>query len=344
MYQAKTNDPVEAYTMLTTVAEQKKLFTKREVEAADVSRDLYRKIGRPSDAEFLNILSANLIRNCPVTPHDAKRASIIYGPDIAVLKGKSTRSRAAVRISTFEATLVPPAILEHHRRVTLCVDFFFVQGIPFLHTISRDIGYRTVHAAADRSRATILRELQRVLKLYHTRGFQVCDIHADNEFACVSDVFLPIVFDIVPADSHVGEVERSVRTIKERLRSLVHGLPFKRIPKLMIQHMVTESVRCLNQFPWTNGISDTVSPAGIVTGVALPDYHHMALEFGSYVQVFEDNDPTNSTRARSMGAIALGLTGNAHGDYHFLSLATGARITRHRWTVLPHDRHCYRPG
>ena len=33
--------------------------------------------------------------------------------------------------------------------------------------------------------------------------------------------------DIVPADRHVGEVERSVnKTVKERLRSTVHGLPF----------------------------------------------------------------------------------------------------------------------
>ena len=146
------------------------MFTKREVDAADTARELYRKIGCPSEAEFSGILSNNLIRNCPVTPQDAKRVSVIYGPHIAVLKGKSTRSGAAPRTPTFEAVLIPPDILEHHRRVTLCVDFFFVQGsIPFLHTISRNIGYRTVRVVADRSRGTILRELQRVIRLYHAR-------------------------------------------------------------------------------------------------------------------------------------------------------------------------------
>jgi hypothetical protein len=97
--------------------------------------ELYRKIGCPDEAEFQSILRNNLISNCPVTPDDAKRALIIYGPDIATLKGKTTRSVAAPRAPTFVAEPIPAPILEHHRNVTLCADFFFVQGIPFFHTI-----------------------------------------------------------------------------------------------------------------------------------------------------------------------------------------------------------------
>ena len=40
-------------------------------------------------------------------------------------------------------------------------------------------------------------------------------------------------------------------------------------------------------------------------------------------------------RARSLAAIALGPTGNAQIDYHFMSLSSGARISRHQWTELP---------
>jgi hypothetical protein len=76
--------------------------------------------------------------------------------------------------------------------------------------------------------------------------------------------------NVVAADSHVGEVERSIRTIKERLRSCVHGLPFRRVPKLLITHMVSDAIRCLNDFPRVNGISATLSPASLVTGVAAP--------------------------------------------------------------------------
>jgi hypothetical protein len=51
-----TSSTVNAYTMVSTVAEQKKLFSQRQIKDADAARDLYRKIGRPSEAEFQDIL------------------------------------------------------------------------------------------------------------------------------------------------------------------------------------------------------------------------------------------------------------------------------------------------
>ena len=78
--------------------------------------------------------------------------------------------------------------------------------------------------------------------------------------------------NIVPADCHVGEVERSIRTIKQRLRSCIHGLPFHHMPRLMVQHMVAGVGQCLNHFPWVNGISQMLSPATIVTGANALSY------------------------------------------------------------------------
>jgi hypothetical protein len=222
------------------------------------------------------------------------------------------------------------------------VSTFFVQGILFYHTISLGIGFCTVRQVPDRSKSVILCETQAVLKLYQSRGFTICDIRADNKFECIRDDIYPITMNIVTADSHVGEVERSIRTVKERLRTCVHGLPFKRLPKLMIRHMIDDVVRCLNQFPWKNGVSATMSPAGLVLGHAPPDFNVMQLEFGTYVQVFEDNDPTNTPR--SLGAIALDPTGNAQGDYNFLSLASGFKLSRHHWAASSsHDRYSHCP-
>ncbi|KAI2510045.1 Reverse transcriptase (RNA-dependent DNA polymerase) [Fragilaria crotonensis] len=334
-----TNVPVtgySSYTMVSTVAAQKRMFSRREIRAADVARELYRKIGRPAEAEFQRILKQNLIMNCPVTPDDAKRAHIIYGPDVAVIKGKTTRSAAAPRAPTFVAEPIPPPILEHHRNVTLCADFFFVQGLPFFHTISRGIGFRTADPVPDRTKTTILTKLRNIIKRYTARGLTICDIHGDNELECTrTSSLLPIALNVVPADSHVGEIERSIRTVKERLRSCAHGLPFKRLPRIMVAHMVSDAMRCLNQFPWPHGISNTMSPNSIVTGTTVPDYNHMRIEFGTYVQLFEDNTPSNTLKSRSVGAIALSPTGNAQGDYFFMSLATGKKLSRASWTALP---------
>jgi hypothetical protein len=84
---------------------------------------------------------------------------------------------------------------------------------------------------------------------------------------------------VVTTDSHVGKIERSIRTVKERLRSSVHGLPFKRLPKLIIVHLAIDTIRCLNMFPAANGVSSTLSPASIVTGVPPTDYNHLRPAF-----------------------------------------------------------------
>ena len=61
----------------------------------------------------------------------------------------------------------------------------------------------------------------------------------------------------------------------------------------------------------------------------------MKLEFGTYVQIFNENTPSNTMATCTTGAIALNSVHNAKGDYYCLNLETGKRISRHQWTVLP---------
>ena len=51
-----SKDKVIAYSMLTTVTEQKKMFSWREIKAADNARAFYRKLGRPNEAEYQALL------------------------------------------------------------------------------------------------------------------------------------------------------------------------------------------------------------------------------------------------------------------------------------------------
>jgi hypothetical protein len=279
-------------------------------------------------------LANNLINNCPVTADDAKRAIMIYGPDTATLQGKMTK-HPGQHVPTFTPVQVPQFVLEHHKNVTLCQDFFYVQGLPFLHTISRKLQFRTVTPVPNRKKDTMLKETKRVVNLYEHRGFEIMDIHADNEFECIRDDIRPIELDIVPVDEHVGEVERSIRTIKERARCTIHGLPYRRYPKAMIIDLVHASVRSLNQVPAQDGISDRISPLTLVTGQGNVDYNQLKLCFGSYVQVFEDNTITNTTAPRSIAAIALTISPNENGSYRFMNLLTGKVLHRRKFTELP---------
>ena len=292
-----TNTSVADYFFVQTVSSNRRMFHRREIEGADKARDLYTKLGRPSQQHFEYILANSLITNCPVTADDAKRALIIYGPDPATLKGKMTKHKGQ-HVPTFSPVSVPQFVLDHHKRITICEDFFFVQGIPFLHTISRKLQFRTVTQVVNRTKATMLKETRKIVQLYEQRGFEIMDIHADHEFACIRDDIAPIILDTVPADEHVGEIERSIRTTKERVRCTIHGLPYRRYTKVMIIDLVHTSVHSLNQIPAKDGISNRISPLTLVTGKGNVDYNKLKLCFGSYVQVFEDNAITNTAAPR----------------------------------------------
>ena len=116
--------------------------------------------------------------------------------------------------------------------------------------------------------------------------------------------------NICPIDDHVHEAERSIRTVKERIRCIMHGLPFKMIPRIMTRGVVVKAIKDLNQFPFKDFISDTTSTLSTMTGRPLPYYNKILIKFGTYIQVFEDNDPTNTTKSRTTPVIALNQTGN----------------------------------
>ena len=50
-------------------------------------------------------------------------------------------------------------------------------------------------------------------------------------------------------DDHVPEAERNIRTIKERVRAIFQRLPFRALPRLMIQRLAMDCVNKLNMFP-----------------------------------------------------------------------------------------------
>jgi hypothetical protein len=217
---------------------------------------------------------------------DVRRAMLIYGPDAAVVKGKTVRGFAAPRVTDFYAVTIPLPIIQHHLNVTLCMDFFYVQGQVFFHAISGVIQHRIVNLVPDQTKQTIAKCVDSTIRLYSSRGFQVVELHADSEYECIREQILPIQMNAVAADSHVGEVEHSIRTIKERNRSTVHGLPYKRLSRLRVSELVKHSVLCLNQIPADDGVSDTLSPNTIMTGNPNPDYNQLKLEFGTFVQVY----------------------------------------------------------
>ena len=143
----------------------------------------------------------------------------------------------------------------------------------------------------------------------------------------------PVQLNVTSNDEHVPEIERYIRTVKERARCIWNTMPFHKIPSRMTVELVHSCVFWLNSFPTNDGISTTLSPRSIVVGSHVDSNKHCRVEFGAYVQTHEEHN--NSMATRTTGAIALRPTGNAQGGYYFMSLSTGKRLSRSRWTPLP---------
>ena len=321
--------------MVNTVAGNEEGYTKRQLKEAKAARELQAIVGSPSTADLKAMLNSNQIANCPVTSEHVDRAETIYGPSIANLKGKTVRKKPESVVSDYVA--VPKEIVEANKDVAIAADIFFVNKNAFLATISEKIKLTTAKYIPNRSSELLLKGMKEVKGLYSSRGFNLRTALMDGEFEVLNSALqeLGITLNTTAANEHSPFIERQIRVIKERVRATKHTLPFKVIPLIMLVELVYFCIFWLNAFPPKSGVSSTHSPCKIITGQQVEFKKHCKLPFGAYVQTHEEPTPSNTQQARTIGAIALGPTGNLQGSYKFLNLRSGKRITRRNWTQLP---------
>ena len=229
----------------------------------------------------------------------------------------------------------PDTSIDQYGNVMLSADIMHVNGIPFFVTRSRHIHFGTVDVLPSLQAIDIGAALHRVVNIYARGGFQVTTALMDGAFAGLHDVCnqLQVTLNTTSRDEHVGDIERYIRVVKERMRGISNTIPFKRLTRNMVMELAKAVVYWLNSVPSNTGVSPTMSPRTIIMGQLL-DYHkHCHYKFGEYVQTHEEHD--NSLQSRTVGAIALRPTGNQQGGYFFMSLHTGRIINRLHATKLP---------
>ena len=77
----------------------------------------------------------------------------------------------------------------------------------------------------------------KIVKLYARGGFIVNNILMDQEFDKVVDEVELVEVNTTAAPEHVGEIERCIRTVKERCRAVVSTLPFKYLQRQIVVHL-----------------------------------------------------------------------------------------------------------
>ena len=203
---------------VNTVAENMSKFSKREVKGAEVARALHVTLERPSINDFNWIVRSNQIKDSPVTLRDVQVATSIWGKSVSKLKGSTTRTKS-VPVSR-DYIKVPKELLNLHREVFLTADIFFVNKIPFFLTFSRKICFTAVNHLANRTVVQTFQAFKEACQCCLQRGFRITALHADGEFAPLTILIESVpggpMVNLASANEHVPEIERRIRTVKER--------------------------------------------------------------------------------------------------------------------------------
>jgi hypothetical protein len=139
-------------------------FTKRKVLRAQEARWAQAMLGNPSKKDFQDMVSGNLIPNCPITSGNISNVRKIFGPDLASVHGKTVRQTPAPVVADY--VVVPWQLVEANKAVTLAADMFFVDGTAFLMTVLRRIKFVMTEHIPVRTATSLSKHLSQVLLVY----------------------------------------------------------------------------------------------------------------------------------------------------------------------------------
>ena len=156
----------------------------------------------------------------------------------------------------------------------------------------------------------------------------------DREFEPVKTLCPLLEINTPAAREHVGEIERRICVVKERVRASSCEFPFRSIPKLVLIHTAYNSVLWLNAFP-NRSKNRGFSPRELVTGISTNYWRDCKATIGDYVEASHDDEITNTNSERTHSCIYVGSAGNRQGSSKCFDLGTGKIVVRRTIKVLP---------
>ena len=110
----------------------------------------------------------------------------------------------------------------------------------------------------------------------------------DIQFKAIKDRgHLSATINVVVKGEHVHEIERFNRVIMERTRCYFAMIPFRKLPRILIIHLLVTVMFYINGFVWRKGVSQFLSPLIILEGNVLDYNLRFQVIFGEYTHIYE---------------------------------------------------------
>jgi hypothetical protein len=314
-----------------TIAEKEALYTKKEIERAKLVMEYQKRFGFPS----LSTLKAALLRgidDSPILPVDVNNAIDIYTQNPSEIKGKMTH----INQNSIRRNIVSMASKDQE----LFLDIMFVNGVPFLVGISKPMNFVMglyLKGFVDKARSgkSIKEGINKMVLEYSTRGYNVTKINFDNEGDQKELKTTDVLVDPKPPGQHVYEIERCIRTIKERVRSLESASSYP-LKGILLNYCVLYAINTLNLFNHSNA-PHTWAPVEQFFGFKLNLKRDFKVGFGDAIEAYDSNNstPNSATRPRTNTCIVLLHKYDGNGTVLALNLDSMATVTRSHYKIIP---------
>ena len=169
------------------------------------------------------MVRGHMLLDCDITTREITGAKTIFGPALDAVRGKTTwRSPMPARAHYVS---VPCLIRERNCDLDISAYLFFIDGLGFLVTRSRRLHFVTAEVLADQFTCTMSAAMTQVVNLCKCFGFNINTCFADGQFAALGQTVGGLHFDTSGHKEHLGNVERVIRVIKERVRLIRSSIP-----------------------------------------------------------------------------------------------------------------------
>lgn len=157
---------------LTTVKNQKELFSNLDVKRAILARYIQECSCLPSNEDFSNGLETRGIKEYGVGHKHINIVSGIYGLSKHAVEGKSVQKTNKMSQDS-TTTNLPPSILQKYGKIRLGVDVLHINRVPYMFSTAKHIKFMQCLCIRDKTLKIYIKTIKQTKSLYVLGDFKL---------------------------------------------------------------------------------------------------------------------------------------------------------------------------